>query len=174
MSAIDNTPQNRNFLSPLNFNFTVKKLPHVNFFVQKLGVPSVNLPNTYMPTPLKRLPFPGDQLQFGTLKIQFKVDEDLQNYLEIFNWLQALGKPESTDQYAALESIPLYSGEGLYSDASIVTLTGIKNANYEFNCRDTFPISLSEMTLGTTDSNVNYVAASAEFNFSFMTINKIT
>ena len=44
MSAIlDQTPSNRNFLSPLNFKFTIKKAPHVNFFIQKVNVPQIIL-----------------------------------------------------------------------------------------------------------------------------------
>jgi hypothetical protein len=42
MSSIDNTPENKNFLSPLNFRFQIKKAPHVNFFVQSVNIPAIS------------------------------------------------------------------------------------------------------------------------------------
>ena len=39
MSALDSNPANKNFLSPLNFSFRIKKAPYTNFFIQKVNVP---------------------------------------------------------------------------------------------------------------------------------------
>ena len=81
MSAIlDQTPSNRNFLSPLNFKFTIKKAPHVNFFIQKVNVPQIILKPPIAGNPFTNIPYPGDHIDYSTLEITFKVDEDLQNY----------------------------------------------------------------------------------------------
>ena len=106
MTAIDNTPNNRNFMSPLNFKFQIKKTPNVNFFIQKVNVPEITLPDATSSTPLVNVPYPGDHLIYGTLNITFKVDEDFQNYMEIHNWMKALGKPKEYEQYAAIEKLP--------------------------------------------------------------------
>jgi hypothetical protein len=42
MTAIDDNPANRNFLSPINFKFRIKKAPNLNFFVQKISVPATS------------------------------------------------------------------------------------------------------------------------------------
>ena len=104
MSVIDNTPANKNFLSPLNFRFQIKKAPHVNFFIQKVNIPSIALPNPTVSNPFVNIPYPGEHLRYGDLEISFKVDEDLQNYLEIHNWLVSLGKPENFDQYKQIQN----------------------------------------------------------------------
>jgi hypothetical protein len=47
---------------------------------------------------LKDIELPGDKLIFGDLTLRFLVDEDLENYLEIQNWMRGLGYPESLQE----------------------------------------------------------------------------
>lgn len=173
MTAIDNTPENKNFLSPLNFKFHLKRAPHVNFFIQKTNIPSLNLPAVLYPNPLVNIPFSGEHLTYGDLEITFKVDEDLQNYLEIHNWLKALGKPKSFDDYQSIATKEEYTGDGLKSDISLMVLSSTKSANFEIVYVDAHPIALSSLVFNTTDETVNYVEASATFKYTYYDINKI-
>jgi hypothetical protein len=173
MSAIDNTPTNKNFLSPLNFKFQIKKAPHVNFFIQKVNIPSITLAAPDYANPFTSVPNPGDHLKYGELSITFKVDEDLQNYLEIHNWMKALGKPENFDQYKNIQNIPVATGDGIYSDISVIALASTKQPNYEIVYQDAFPVTLSDVTFNTTDSSVNYIEASASFKYMVYDILKI-
>jgi hypothetical protein len=173
MSAIDNTPENKNFLSPLNFRFQIKKAPHINFFVQKVNIPEINMRSPNYPNPFVNVPYPGEHMEFGALNITFKVDEDLQNYLELHNWIRALGKPEDFAGYQAIEAIPSWTGDGIYSDISVFVLASTKMPNYEISYADAFPISLSSITFNTTDNNVNYIEASATFKYTYFKISKI-
>jgi hypothetical protein len=173
MSAIDNTPENKNFLSPLNFRFQIKKAPHVNFFVQKVNIPDIAIRSPTSPNPFVNIPYPGDHMEFGALNITFKVDEDLQNYLELHNWIRALGKPEDFTGYADIASKPSWTGDGICSDISVLVLASTKMPNYEVAYADAFPISLTGITFNTTDPNVNYIEASATFKYTYFTITKI-
>jgi hypothetical protein len=173
MSAIDNTPSNRNFLSPLNFKFQIKKAPHVNFFIQKVNIPAINLPPAVSPNPFVNIPLPGEHLTYGELNITFKVDEDLQNYLEIHNWITALGKPEEFEQYKNIADKKEWSGEGIYSDISVIVLSSTKSANYEIVYVDGYPVSLSGLEFNTIDSDVNYITATASFKYTYYNIIKI-
>ena len=83
MTAVDDTPSNRNFLSPLNFQFSIKKAPNVNFFLQKVNIPALSLPTIDIPTQFVPIPTSFTRVEYGEFNITFKVDEDLQNYLEI-------------------------------------------------------------------------------------------
>ncbi len=173
MSAIDNTPENKNFLSPLNFRFQIKKAPHVNFFIQQVNIPAITMPNPDPNNPFVRTPIPGEHMNFGDLKISFKVDEDLQNYLEIHNWIRGLGKPENFNQYKELQDKPSYTGDGIYSDISVMILSSTKMPNYEITYVDSFPVSLSDLVFRTTDSDVNYITAEATFKYTYYTITNI-
>lgn len=173
MSAIDNTPSNRNFLSPLNFRFTIKKAPHVNFFIQKVNVPEINLPAPVATNPMVNIPYPGDHIKYGDLSFTFKVDEDLQNYLEIHNWIKALGKPIDFEGRREIQNKPSWTGDGIYSDISVMILSSTKMSNYEVVYADAFPVFLSGLTFNTIDTDVNYVEASATFKYTYYEISKI-
>lgn len=173
MTAIDNTPSNKNFLSPLNFKFTIKKAPHVNFFIQKVNIPMISLRQVDIPSPLVRMPIPGDHIDYANLNVTFKVDEDLQNYLEIHNWIKSLGKPEDSDQYYQIQQKDSWTGEGIYSDISVMVLSSTKMANYEIVYTDAHPVSLSGLNFTTTDTDVNYVEATATFKYTLYNINKV-
>ncbi len=173
MSAVDNTPTNKNFLSPLNFKFIMKRAPHVNFFIQKITIPGIELPTVMVPSPVIRVPEPGDHLDFEELGITFRVDEDLKNYLEVQNWLRAVGKL-TYDSYKDLKTTPNYIGESLKSVISVTVLTSYKNPNYEIIFEDAFPIRVSGLTFDTTLEDVNYLEAEASFRFTKYEIRKIT
>lgn len=172
MSAIDSTPTNKNFLSPLNFKFQLQRAPHVNFFVQKVNLPGFSLPDIDANNPLIRVPYAGDHLVYDELQLTFKVDEDLKNYMEIHNWLRSLGKP-TYQEYAALANQPVYSGSGLRSDISLMLLTSAKNPNYEIVFKDAFPISLTGLEFNTMDEDVDYLESTATFRYVIYDIKKV-
>lgn len=173
MTAIDSAPTNKNFLSPVSFKFLIKKAPGVNFFIQKVTVPRMTLPAVDTPNPFVNLPKPGDHIDFDTLSITFKVDEDLQNYMELYNWIVQMGKPQSFDQYKYIQDKDPMSGEGIYSDIELDILNSRRSANYAVVFQDAYPIELGDITFDTTLEDIDYVTASAVFKYKLYTIEKI-
>lgn len=174
MTAVDTAPANRNFLSPLNFKFRIKKAPGVNFFVQKLNIPSLSLQPVSIGNPFVAIPRAGDHIAYGDFSVTFKVDEDLQNYMEIFNWVTELGKPYNYEQYASIQARPVPSGEGIFSDIEIDILTSKRAANYAVVMEDAFPFDLSGIEFDTTFQDVEYVSATAMFKYKLFTIQQIS
>ena len=173
MSALEGTTVKKNFLSPLNFRFQIKRAPNVNFFIQKVNIPNIFLQETYHNNPFVKIPYAGDHMEYGTLRISFKVDEDLNNYLEIHNWIRGLGFPKDFSEYKAISSQNQYEGTGLRSDISLIILNSTMNPNHEITFIDAFPISLSGLEFNTTDATVNYLEASAEFKYIRFDISSI-
>lgn len=171
MTAVEDTPLNKNYLSPLNYKFSVKKLPHINFFLQRANIPSLSIVSPSMPNPFVAIPLSGDHIQFGTLSISWKVDEQLKSYQEIFNWLMGLGFAKDYKQYADLAK-KNKTGEGIISDISIVVTDSAKNPRFEFVFVDAFPTYLSDLNLDTTTMDVNYITASATFKYTYFEINR--
>ena len=97
-----NQIQNRNFLSPIGFKFSLGKTPKVDFFCTNTRIPELSLGLARHPTYLKDLDIPGEKLTFGDLTLRFLVDENMENYMAIHNWLTGLGFPEPTQDYADL------------------------------------------------------------------------
>lgn len=173
MSAIDKTPTNKNFLSPLNFTFVLKRSPHLNFFVQKINLPSISIPTAEQNTPLLPIPFAAGQLQFDDLQVTFKVDEDLKNYLEVHNWIRALGFPENNEQYKALSIKEKATGEWVKSDLTLLISDGLKQPNYEITFFEAYPTRISDLDFETTDTDIEYITATTVFKYAYYTITKL-
>lgn len=167
MTAIDRTPDNLNLLSQLNFRFLLKRAPHVEFFIQKVNIPSISLKEVEVPNQFVKVPYPGDHIDYSNLDVTFKVDEDLNNYLEIHNWIRALGKPTEFTEYKEIAKNASYTGMGVVSDIAITVMSNIKNYNYEINFIDAFPVNLSGIEFRTTDSDIKYIEATATFKYSY-------
>lgn len=173
MTALDNIPENKNFLSPLGFRFQIKKSPTVNFFVQNVNLPGISLPQVETPNPFVSIPYAGDHISYDFLLINFKVDEDLQNYLEIHNWIKELGFPNDFNEYKRIASAPVASGMGIVSDMSLLVLSSSRNPKFDIVFKDAFPVSLSSLIFDVTRNDVNYLEASATFKYTSYDINPI-
>ena len=173
MSAIANQPSNKNFLSPLGFKFFIKKTPNINWFVQAVNLPTIALPDVTISTPFINVPVPGDRVQFSNLEVTFRVDEDMQNYLEIYNWLISAGFPETFQQYKGLD--PANSGnrfnqKEIISDATLVIHDSKMNPKTEVTFKDMFPIALSELKFDSSMPDVNYIQSTATFRYTRFTV----
>ena len=173
MTAVDDTPSNRNFLSPLNFQFSIKRAPNVNFFLQKVNIPSIRLPSIDIPTQFIPIPTQFTHMEYGEFSITFKVDEDFKNYLEIHDWIRALGFPKQYSERAAIDAIPEYTGNGVFSDISIIALNSAKNPNFEVTFTDAFPTYLGDIVFDSTYDDVNYITCEASFKYTLYEITKI-
>jgi hypothetical protein len=163
---------NMNLLSPLNYRFKLVRAPSVEFFLQKVNIPEIRLPNPDTSNPFVTIPYPGDHIKFGELHIEFKVDEDMKNYRELFEWIQGLGFPDNYNQYKNLASNESYTGKGIYSDISLIVLSSKNNTNFEIIYKDAFPIALGEIQFNTSDVNLTYISCKCTFRYTSFSISK--
>lgn len=173
---LDNTgvsltqPDNINFLSPLGFRFTLKRLPTVNFFVVQASMPSVGMGAIAVPTPFKNFPVPGDKIEFGNFSLTFKVDEEMINYKEIYAWITGLTFPDNFSQFATLRRAAKTSDGSIVSDGTLTILNSAMKPNIDIRFEDMFPISISPLSFTTQDGDVNYIDATVDFKFNNFTI----
>jgi hypothetical protein len=162
--------ENRNFLSPTGFKFSLKRSPGAAFFCNQANIPSLDLGVASQPTYLKDIDIPGDKIQFGDLNIRFLVDEDLVNYMELQNWIRGLGYPESLKEFNDLESEAVgkmyEDGDNIYSDGTLQVLSSNLVAKFNVNFKDLFPVSLSTITFDATDTDIDYFTAEATFKYT--------
>jgi hypothetical protein len=155
---------NKNMLSPLGFTFTIKKLPEFNFFVQSVTIPGIQLGTTDQPTPFKKIPIFGDHVEFGNIQVTFKINEDLGNYIEIYNWIYGLGFPTEYDEFKQLRD-KNEIGEGLESDGVLTILSSNQQPIVQLDIEDMFPVGISDFTMDSRDVNMEYLEATADFRF---------
>ena len=184
-NVIDRTTTKFDYASPIQFRFKMAKLPLVEFTVQTANIPGISLGSTDMPTPLKEISIPGDKITYQSLDINFLVDENLNNYKEIHDWITGLGFPQDHTQFKNLQgtssdrfpgttsstaatgtsiSQPLDEG-GTYSDATLTILNSKNIAVTEIRFRNVYPTSLGSLSYDIKASDVDYLQVSASFNY---------
>ena len=167
-SAFRNQIQNRNFLSGVAFKFNLTKFPKVDFFSNSARIPELNLELTTQASYLKNIDVPGERLTYGDFTLRFLVDENMENYISIYNWLKGLGFPETTKQYK--DVITDSQGQRDPKEAFCDGTLRILNSNYrevgkvKFN--DLFPISLTSLDFDATNTDVQYFTAEATFKYT--------
>lgn len=161
--SIPSQPTNINFLSQTGFRFMLTRAPNINYFCQSATVPGFSLDVVQQPNPFNMLPLGGTKLDYDPLEIKFKVDEDMVNYLEIFNWMNKIAIPDNFEQYDSTYR----------TDATMTILTSHKNANIQVKFKDVFPISLSGLTFQSDASDVDYLEATVTFKYLLFEVNKL-
>ena len=128
------------------------------------------------PTYLKDLDIPGGKLQYGDLSLRFIVDEDMENYMAIQNWLTGLGFPETTQQYRDLltdendVTQPL-DPKKAFSDGSLYILNSDFNTTAIVKFKDLFPIYLTSLVFDSTQTDIQYFTAEVTFKYTIYNIN---
>ena len=165
--AIRNQPTNLNQLNVVSFESNFLRMPNINYFCQRVSIPSISLSNTILSTPYANIPIEGDVLEFEDLTIGFIVDEDMQNYLELYNWLQSLGFPDNYSQYDNETS-------DIKSDMNILLHTNKSNPNYSIVFKDVFPVSLGAIAFDTNATALDPIVIDATFKYTgAFTVNKL-
>lgn len=165
-------PKNPNFLSPLKYRFSIARLPHITYSVQSINVPSVTVeqagPGQF--TPFGQIKQPGDKMQFSEVQCIFKVDEDLNNYMEVFDWLQGLAP--NIDFHSAKRMLA-DPEKGLTSDMSLTILNSSQHPTAVINYIDAFPVYLSELTFTSMDLENEFITAQVNFAITRWEFNRV-
>ena len=164
--------ENRNFLSPVGFKFSLKRAPGVAFFCNQANIPSMDLGIAEQPSYLRNIPTPGDKIEFGDLTLRFLVDEDLVNYMELQRWIRGLGYPENMDEFRKLEGEAALpgnfgqAGDNIYSDGTLQILSSNLVPSFQVVFNDLFPYTLSTVTFDATDTDIEYFTADVSFKYT--------
>ena len=167
-----NQIQNRNFLAPVGFKFTLAKYPKVSFFSNSARIPELTLGTAIQPSYLKDIDVPGEKLTYGDLTIRFLVDENMDNYMAVHNWLKGIGFPETPQQFKdqTTDSDGLRDEKEVFSDGSLHIL----NSNFQdvaivkFN--DLFPVGLTSLEFDATETDINYFTAEVVMRYTVYSI----
>jgi len=169
------SPDNKNFLSPIGFQFSIQKLPNVNYFCTSASVPSITLGDLDYQTPFINLPTPGDKLSFGQLIINFRIDEDMRNFREIYDWMLGIGVPDTFNQrHPRLRASMNSADPTVYSDASLLVLTNQYKPNVEVKFVDMYPVDLSSFEFNIEQNDIEYLTGSATFAYRKYELTTVT
>jgi len=169
------SPQNQNFLSPIGFKFIIGRTPNVDYFTQSASIPQVEIGVREITTPVKEYSLPGDKMTFGDLNLRFLVNEDLDNYYEIFKWLKGLTNPKHQKNFQRyLASVDergrVTEFDKMMSDARLLILNSNYNTISIINFFNIFPTSLTTLEFDASATDVNYLTADVNFKYTMYEI----
>jgi len=91
LMAIQTNPQtttdNHNFLQNVSFEFGIGRFPNLNFFVQSVTLPGLDLGSASIPTGTVPYKYYSEVIDFQPLTLTFAIDEDMANYIEVWSWM---------------------------------------------------------------------------------------
>ena len=161
------------------------RLPKTTWFCTAANVPGITLGEAQYPTPMSDMFVTGDKITFETLNITFLVDEELQNYRELWDWLVGMGSPVSHSQWettlakgdgairtfstpdADPRTKSTYEESNLYSDATLIVYSSKNQPKVEVKFKNMFPTSLSSLEYSQEATDVEYFKASATFRYLY-------
>ena len=170
MSALQGQPTNTNFLSPIGFKFQLGNFPEVNYFCQAATLPGISIGTIAVPTPLKTIELSGDEVTFEELSIRFVVDENMKNWLAIYDWIIGMGFPTEEGQAKYKK---LAATSELTTDAVLTVLTSNMNPQINFRFNECFPLSLSSIAFDSGGTDVEYVTADVSFRYDVYTVENL-
>lgn len=182
-------PDDLNYLRPNGFRFLIQSLPNVTYFCQSATIPTVNLGYATQSTPLVDIPYPGEKVTYGELNIRFMIQENMKNYIELYEWMANLGGTDSgrykienrsnTQAYRLGDAS--HTGDPVrrktdktdFSDATLFILGSDNEPVGRISFEDCFPISLSGVEFDVSTGNVQYLQASATFKYRLFMIDSL-
>ena len=154
MASLADQPDNINYLTGVQFKFELVGYPGVTFFVQACNLPGLSTQAAQMPFPRQ----PGIQknlgvIEFEMLSINFLVDEYLENYTAIWNWM--MDKNE------------------VNTSAVLTLLSSHMNPFLEVHFNAVFPIGLSELLFDSTSVEPDYKVATMTMTYKNYSIKRL-
>lgn len=167
MPTSDNV-HNHNTLSPIGFEFVLSRTPNIVWSVQSANVPGVSLGDSSRNYSTGKAAIPGDNLEYNEFTINFIVDESLNNWREIYNWMRGLAPTAlgGENQYSNLKN----SDYNTTSDATLILLTNSGNPNIIIDFKDVFPFSLGDVQMNITETSIEAIQVSVSFRYSYMNL----
>lgn len=171
MSWFESQLENRNYLSPIGFKFVLDKAPKTVFLCQTATIPGISMGSPEQPTAFKKIPLSGDVV-YEDLNINFLVDEDLNNYMEIHNWIKSISAADDFNRYKQFLDVSEESTgmRSISSDGTMMVLTSNYNYNFQIKYADLFPVSLSALEFNVGGADIEYFTAQATFRYTIYTI----
>ena len=145
---------NKNFLSPVGFNFKIDQINFANleYFCTSVTFPGISLSEVQLPYRGVNLAQTGDRMIFDDLAIRFNITENMENYLELFNWMHNIINKGNAEDYKY--------------DASLLIMSSHNNMVKTVKFQEIFPTALSTVEFNAQSTDVEYLQADVSFRYT--------
>lgn len=162
-SAINNI----NYLQPNLFKLIVDRKNYTNleFFAQSISHPTVDAAPAELPVQrVTRINLPADKLTYGELVANVIIDENMNSYVEMHNWISRMVQENYKDPLARDADLP-----PIEADITVHMLSSHNNTIRTIKYLDCMPISLGGVELETQNAE-GYITYPVVFRFTYFEI----
>lgn len=146
-----------NYLLPTKATMSFFGAKTFSFNVQTYKIPKMFGYIAEQPTPHLAVPLPGNKLVYDLLEISFLITENLESYLELYNWMRGIYAPYGS---------PEYKNKELYLEqAELAIYNASNNLIMKIKFIDIFPVKLDEVLFDTESTNIEPVKTKVEFAY---------
>ena len=163
---IGNKPNTYNLLTGNQFKFEVSRIPILTKFVTAVNVPSIEFLSTDLKTAYGvNIPIATGKYIFSDVTVSFLVDEELESWREIYEWIRRLG-PLNDDSEEIMYDNCYESTE----TAELTILNRVYKPNLKFKFYHFFPIALTGFSFTTTAAESIQISSAATFRYAYYDI----
>ena len=136
-------------------------------------MPGITLGTAVQANPYKDLDVPGDKLVYDDFRVSFVVDEEMENYKQIYKWMIGLGYPNSQRDFTDMKLEDVYHPEigekdnpyAEFSDGTLQILNSNLRPQSYVKIESMFPVSLSTLDFDASNTDINYFQAQVVFKY---------
>lgn len=145
---------NKNFLSPIGFQFKINSIryPNLEYFATGCQLPGFSVVAVDTPYRGTNLAMTGDRITFEDLSLRVNITENLENYIETFNWMHNL--------------INANNPEDFKEDATLLILNSHNNVSKEIKFNGIFPTNVAAIEFNAQATEVEMVQADIQFAYT--------
>lgn len=170
MANTSKNVKNINTLSGSHFTFKLNNFPDLNFTIQTINLPGITGSPVKVSTPVGYTWQSQDTISYEFLSMSFIVDESLQNWISVYNWMRSLA-PTHLNNAELVNQYKLWAKEkDLYGDGVLYILTNSLHWNVKISLKNIFPISLSGCNFSTQDSEDRKLFSKVSFAYDYYDI----
>jgi len=152
----------QNYLSPQRFAFQIDSpdLSELSYECQVVNIPTISVPEIETPYRQFNTKFSGSSINFENFDAKFIIDEDMENYKAIYDWLV----------YTVTDN---ESERSKHKDVILLVYNNNNQSNIRIHMMNAMPVSLSPVEFDTTKTNTEYLYADVSFAIDYYEIRNL-
>jgi len=176
------------------FRIYLPIFPKTEWFVVSANIPGITMGQATQATPFTDMPIVGEKIGFDNFDMTFIVDEQLKNYMEMYNWVKNIGfphsgekqfnkldRPDNLDRSKTIKRPPGQvvgspnqsvetSDRNLYTDIRLDILSSKNNTVANIYMYEAFPVSLGSIEYSQQETDTNYAMCAVSFAYSWFDV----
>lgn len=161
--------ENFNYLQPTSFKLVIdrRNYPNLEFFCQSITHPGMILNPVELAIPrLAGLPIPGETLTFNELSTNIILDENLEGYSEMYNWILRMVN-RNIDDETTRGLVMTDTRTPTYADITLSILSSHNNQTKQVRYIDCIPTALGDIQFESTADGQTFITFAATFRFNY-------